>query len=95
MWDDLLRSLDDFLRFMLDDFLKFLRFLAEGFERAGVVTIFDVGWFLIAAFLCTEGNKRRKETGEVSVPGWILLIIGGVMILILASGVWVVLNQRP
>ena len=94
MWDDLLRLLDDFLRFMLDDLLRFLRFLAEGFERAGVITIFDFGWFLLAAFLCRKGNKLRKETGGVSAPGWVLLIIGGVMILILALGVYVLLNQR-
>ena len=91
---NLLRSLDDSLRPWLDDFLKFLQFLAEGFDRAGVMTIFDVGWFLLAAFLCRLGIKQRNETGDVPALGWILLIVGGVMIALLAWAVFLALNQR-
>ena len=90
----LLRWLDEILRAGLDDFLKFLQFLAEGFDRAGVITIFDVGWFLVAAFLCREGIKQRNETGEVSARGWILLFIGGLIIFLLALVVWVALTQK-
>ena len=94
MRKNLLRPLDEFLRTTLDDLLKFLHLLAEGFQRAGVMTIIDIGWFLFAAFLCREGYKLRKATGEVPALGWILLIIGGVMILILALGVYVALVQK-